>query len=98
MPSWRGWSAASRQPWPVLSDGRLSLSTSGVATISAGLTSQNVAPGVDVTAYSFVLLTPMANLTGRDLWFTKNIASDTITIHLSSARTSATKISWLLLG
>jgi len=79
-------------------DGRLSIGTSGVATIPAGSTFKTVTPFVDVTAGSFVLLTPMADLTGRDLWFTKDIASDTITIHLSSSRTSATKVSWLLLG
>jgi hypothetical protein len=78
--------------------GRLSLDTSGVATIPAGTTSKEVTPGVDVTAGSFVLLTPGADIGTRRLWFTKNTTASTITIRMSSARTKATKISWLLLG
>ena len=76
----------------------LNLNTSGVATVPAGATSKVVSPGVDVSAASFVLLTPGADIGTRRLWFTKNISLDTITIHFSSSRTSATKISWLLLG
>jgi hypothetical protein len=80
--------------------GRIKLATSGIAIIPAGLSSVTVSPpfGVDVSIDSFVLLTPMANIGTRALWFTKNISLDTITIHLSSSRTSATKVSWLLLG
>ncbi len=80
--------------------GRVKLDTSGIAMIPAGSTSVTVSPpfGVDVNVGSFVLLTPMANIGTRALWFTKNTALDTITIHLSSSRTSATKVSWLLLG
>jgi hypothetical protein len=80
--------------------GRVKLATSGIAIIPAGLSSVAVSPpfGVDVSIDSFVLLTPMANLGTRALWFTKNITLDTITIHLSSSRSSATKVSWLLLG
>lgn len=82
--------------------GRTKLDTSGVATIPAGATSVTVtpgrAPGVDVTPESFVLLTPKANIAGRDLWFTTNATADTFTIRMSSSRPSATKIAWLLLG
>jgi hypothetical protein len=79
--------------------GRISADqVSGVAIIAAGTTSKTLTPGVDVVGASFVLLTPMANLSGRDLWFTKNTTADTITIHLSSARTKPTKVAWLLLG
>jgi hypothetical protein len=78
--------------------GRLSLSTSGVAIIPAGSISKKLHPSVAVTVGSFVLLTPMANLGGRDLWFTKNVRANTISVHISARRTSATKVSWLLLG
>jgi hypothetical protein len=44
---------------------------SGVATILAGRTSRDVVPGVPVNARTFVLLTPMANIGSRALWFTK---------------------------
>lgn len=78
--------------------GRLKLGTSGVATIAAGETSITVPAGVPVTNASFALLTPRANLAGRDLWFGTDPASDTLTIRISSARTKSTKVSWLLLG
>ena len=71
---------------------------SGVATIAAGSTSVTLSPNVNVTHGSFVLLTPKANLGGRDLWFTTNPSADSITIHISSTRPSNTKIAWLLLG
>lgn len=78
--------------------GRLKLGTSGVATIGAGQAVVVVPVGVDVTAGSFVLLSPKVNLAGRDLWWTIDQVNDTITIRISSSRTTATKISWLLLG
>ena len=71
---------------------------SGVKTISAGLTSVTLNPGVKVTSSSFVLLTPRANIGSRGLWYTTNPTAGTITIHMSSARSSNTKIGWLLLG
>jgi hypothetical protein len=71
---------------------------SGVAVIAAGNTSVTLTPGVDVVDASFVLLTPMTKLSGRDLWFTKKTTVNTITIHISSARTAPTKVAWLLLG
>ena len=78
--------------------GRLNIGTSGVATIPAGLTTATVFPGVEVTAGSFVLLTAAADIGARHLWYAKHVATDTFTIHLSSSRASATKVSWLLLG
>jgi hypothetical protein len=80
--------------------GRIKFATSGIALISAGLSSVTVRPpvGVDVSSSSFVLLTPMANIGTRALWFTKNTTAETIAIHISSSRTSATSVSWLLLG
>jgi len=71
---------------------------SGVATIAAGNTSVLVNPGVNVTSGSFVLLTPRANIGSRGLWFTTNATANTLTIHVSATRTSATKVAWLLLG
>jgi hypothetical protein len=57
-----------------------------------------VTPGVDVSSTSFVLLTPMANLGARSLWFTLDAANDKFVIRISSSRASATKVSWLLLN
>jgi hypothetical protein len=71
---------------------------SGVATIAAGSTSVTLTPGVNVTSSSFVLLTPKANIGSRGLWFTTNPTADSITIHISSSRSWATKIAWLLVG
>lgn len=79
--------------------GRLNLAgVSGVATIGANRTTVNVAPGVDITASSFVLLTPKANIGTRTVWFTTNATANTIQIRLSSARAAATPVAWLLLG
>lgn len=80
-------------------NGRLKIEkVSGVAAISAGSTSKTVTPGVDVTAGSFVLLTPKVNLGGRSLWFTNDPTANSFTIKMSSKRSSATRIAWLLLG
>jgi hypothetical protein len=78
--------------------GRITLSTSGVATILAGATTKVVTPGVDMDARSFVLLTPAVDIGTRRLWYALNTTANTITIHLSSSRASTTKVSWLLLG
>ena len=78
--------------------GRLDLSTSGVATIPAGATSEVVYGGVDVTAGSFVLLTPALDIGSRRLWWTTDTVNNRFTIHLSSSRSTKTKVSWLLLG
>lgn len=71
---------------------------SGVATIRAGQTSKTITPGVDVTSASFVLLTPKANIGSRALWFTTDATANTFTIHMSTSRSSSTKVAWLLLG
>jgi hypothetical protein len=78
--------------------GRLDLGTSGVATIAAGSTGKTVNPGVNVTSGTFVLLTPRTNIGGRSLWFTTNASANTFRIRMSSARSSNTKVAWLLLG
>lgn len=69
-----------------------------MATIGAGKKGVTVSPGVNVTPSSFVLLTPKTNLGGRNLWFTTNATANIITIRMSSARSSGTKVAWLLLG
>ncbi len=82
-------------------NGRVQLSTSGVATIATGHTSVTVSPilpSVDVSTGSFVLLTPSVNIAPRALWYTTNTTANTLTIHMSSSRSKATKVSWLLLG
>jgi hypothetical protein len=78
--------------------GRAKFSTSGVATINAGNISVTITPGVNVTSRSFVLLTPKANIGTRALWFTTDATHNRATIHMSSSRSSATKVAWLLLG
>lgn len=80
------------------SDGRAKFTISGVATITAGTTSKTIHPGVSVLASSFVLLTPKTNLGSRALWFTTSTTNDTLTIHISSPRSTGIKIAWLLLG
>jgi hypothetical protein len=78
--------------------GRLHLEqVSGVATIAAGNTSKVVTPGTDLTAASFVLLTPRGNLGGRDLWYTVDADADTIRIRMSKSMGSALKVGWLLI-
>jgi len=70
---------------------------SGVATIKKGTKSTTVTPGVDINAKTFVLLTPMADIGSRALWFTKKPVADQIVIRMSSARNAATRIAWLAL-
>lgn len=90
--------ASSAAGYGIRSSGRVRFDkVSGVATLAAGTTSKVITPGTDVTADSFVLLTPGADIGTRRLWFTKDTAANTITIRMSSSRTSATSISWLLL-
>ena len=90
--------ASSTTGYALQTSGRLKLGVSGVATIPAGRKVVTVSPHVDVTAASFVLLTPKANIGTRALWYTTNSTANTIGIHLGSARSSATRIAWLLLG
>jgi hypothetical protein len=80
------------------SQGRAKFSTSGVASIPAGSTSKTINPGVNVTSKSFVLLTPKTNIGTRALWFSTNPSTDRFTIRMNSARSSSTRVAWLLLG
>lgn len=80
--------------------GHVRFSWSGVAIIPAGETSVvfDVGFGEDSNVYpsSFVLLTPKDDLDGRSLWYTTNPNAGRFGIHIGSARTSPTRIAWLL--
>jgi hypothetical protein len=56
------------------------------------------ASAINVTSSSFVLLTPKTNIGSRALWFTTDPAGNKFTIHMSSSRSSGTRVAWLLLG
>lgn len=71
---------------------------SGVAIIAANAASITVNPGVPVGGNAFVLVTPQANIGQRTLWCTTSPAADTFTIHISTPRTSQTRIGYLMLG
>ena len=91
--------AAASFGFALYSSGRVRFDTvSGVATIAAGKTSVVVAPAVDISATSFVLLTPRGDIGARRAWYTANATANAITIRVSSASTSAIRIGWLLLG
>lgn len=80
-------------------DGRVKVDrASGVATIPAGARSVTVTPGLTLTAQSFVLLTPRANIGGASLWYSPEVAANRFKIRLSSPRSRPTKVAWLLLG
>jgi hypothetical protein len=72
---------------------------SGVATIAPGTRGVTVrTDDVDVTRASFLLLTPKANLGGRDLWYTTRPRENSFRIRMSgSPRATPTRIAWLLL-
>ena len=78
--------------------GMLKLETSGLATIPANRTSVTIQLNLNITTDSFLLLTPKANIGKRSLYFTTNPTANTFTIRISSARTTATGVSWLLLN
>lgn len=83
----------------LLTSGRLRFEkVSGVATLAPGTHSKTVNAGVELTAASFVLLTPRRSLNGRDLWYTVDAAANRFTIRVSSNVSVSTSIGWLLLG
>jgi hypothetical protein len=80
-------------------DGRIRIDkVSGVATIPAGAKTVTVNPGVTVPTSAFVMLTPMVSIASRALWFTLDTANNRFTIRMNTARSSATKVAWLLIG
>jgi len=91
--------ASGKAGYAVRGSGRVRFEkVSGVATIAANATSVKITPGTDVTTGSFVLLTAQSNIGSRSLYYTVDAAGDTITIHISSSRTSSTVVAWLLLN
>ena len=78
--------------------GRLRLSSSGLVTIPANAKSITFSQGPGVlTPASFMLVSAATDIGARRLWWTMNVPGDATTIHISSARTKATKVSYLLL-
>ncbi len=71
---------------------------SGVAFIAAGDERAIVRPGVHIAVGSFVLLSPMVDLAGRDLWYTIEPGNRTITVRLSRAADTSVRVGWLLVG
>jgi hypothetical protein len=76
-----------------------SVLAAGVATIKRGKRSVTVDTSghLDVNPHTVVLLTPMANIGSRCLWYTKKPALDRIVIRMSATRKSATQVGWLVL-
>jgi hypothetical protein len=78
--------------------GRLRFSSSGLVTIPAHATSITFSQGPGIlTPASFMLVSAATDIGARRLWWTMNVAGNATTIHISSARTKATKVSYLLL-
>lgn len=87
-----------RSGWALQTVGRVRLSGhSGVALIPAGRTRVTVSPSGDVGPSSTVTVSPMVNLGGRSLWYTKDTKANTLTFHISAARSSTTRLTWLML-
>ena len=74
--------------WALSTHGRLDLSTAGVATIPAGATSKLVYGGVDVTRQFVRAADTRSGHRHRRLWWTKDTAGNSFTIHLSSSRST----------
>jgi hypothetical protein len=89
---------ATSSGYALRTSGRLKLGkASGVAYLKRGTTRVTVTPGLNVTASSFVLLTPKANVGSRRLWYTTNTTANTFTIRISSAMSGTLAIGWLML-
>ena len=67
----------------------------GFAVIPAGRTSVTITTEVGST--STATLSPMVNLGGRTFWYTKDSRKNTLTIRISSARSTPTRFSWHML-
>ena len=57
-----------------------------------------MSPGTDVTASSYVLLTPQDDPGTRRFWAKLDTAANTVTIRLSASDVSVIAIAWLLIG
>jgi len=69
---------------------------SGIARIVEGASIVTMRPAALIAPDAFVLLTPMADLGGRDLWAV--VKEETLDIHVSSPVDEDTRIGWFLLG
>jgi hypothetical protein len=71
---------------------------SGVATIAAGQTASSPAStGSDITASSYVLLSPQSDPGTRRFWATLNFTGNSVTIHTNTTSGSSIAIAWLLI-
>jgi hypothetical protein len=90
--------AQSSAGYALITAGRIQFAfASGLGTIAAGQKSHTISLPFDVNVRTFVLLTPMANIGSRALWFTKKAAANQIVIRMSSARSASTRVAWLAL-
>jgi hypothetical protein len=71
---------------------------SGTARIAAGHSVALVVPAAHMVRDAFVLLTPMSDLAGRGLWFSRRPDEGGFAIHLSSPPDQDVHVGWLLLG
>lgn len=80
------------------SAGRVKLAgISGVATIPGGSTSLSLTPSVEIGNSTLVLVSPLENLSGNALWYTRDNDNQEIVFHLASSRSNDTKVSYLIL-
>lgn len=72
---------------------------SGIALIPAGRRSVTVQLAHPRGVYPLpqVTVSPMVNLAGRSLWYTADSKADTLTFHISSPRSSTTRLTWIML-
>jgi hypothetical protein len=71
---------------------------SGSARMAKGDSVALVRPATTIVPDAFVLLTPMFNLDGRDLWFTRQSGREEFAIRLSQPADEDLFIGWLMLG
>lgn len=78
--------------------GRAAFALSGVITIPPDTLGGGIDIGTQVNAGMFVLLTPLSNLNGCDIWSSVRPQNNTIVIHMSRTRAKPTKIGWFVIG
>jgi hypothetical protein len=71
----------------------------GVTSIAGGaLVSSAIATGTDITASSYVLVTPQGDPGVRRFWAALDTANNTVRIHTNTTAAGAFKVAWLLVG
>jgi hypothetical protein len=68
----------------------------GVGIIPAGRTSVVVRPEYGVNQESWAVVTPMVDIGSRRFWYKKDSKADTLTLYISSPRTTPTRLSWIM--